>query len=603
MKYLFSIFLAFITALTLYAQPQEEINLANEYFNDGEYGKALELYEKVLKTYPDADFYVSRIVDCYTHLNQFTEAGEFIGQQQKRKTANKAYLSALEGKVFERQGNTDRAETVWADVIDNKLKDINDFYRIGGFFMTEQKYKWALKTYQKGRDKLNTPQVFANELAYLYQMDGNLERAIQEYINIYTQSTGQYDYVKSQILRLVKDDKSPEIEKVLLTESQKRNNDPNMVELLYSFYMEANNYEEAFLQVRALDKMKNEGGNRIYKFSQTLQNNKEYDLSNKALDYLINNYKDSPFFLEATMEKAKNFELKALESVKTDTVALRQAVSNYNTLFTQYSRVPQFFDAMYRKARICIFYLSDLNCALDELNAIEQLAVPLIKKAEAKLLLGDVFIMQGEYNKAKLKYAEVEKAFENTQMGAMAKFRAARLSYYKGDFEDSKAFLKILKENTSNDIANDAIRLYLTIQDNTGLDSTTTALEKFAHVELLIYQKKYDQALPMLDSIAYHFPNHPLADDIFWQKSQIFLQQGKTQECLSLLDKILEKHKEDIFADDALFTKAEIYESLLGDKKKAQELYFQILTEFPASLYKVEARKRVRKLRTEKATQ
>ena len=182
----------------------------------------------------------------------------------------------------------------------------------------------------------------------------------------------------------------------------------------------------------------------------------------------------------------------------------------------------------------------------------------------------------------------------------MAKFRDARLYYFKGDFENAKANLKILKENTSNDIANDAIRLFLTIQDNTGLDTTTVALEQFAQAQLLIYQKRYEEAMPMLDSILYRFPNHELTDDILWEKAQMALQRNEVEKTLTLLDKILVNFSEGIHADDALFQKAEIYERALKDLEKAQQLYLDLLIKYPASLYKVEARKRVRRLRGEK---
>lgn len=578
-----------------------EINLANEYYNDGDYEKSLDLYEKALKHYPETEYYVLRIVSCYIQLNKPDEARSFLSSQQKKKNLNKGYLQALEGKIYEYEGNTAKSTEVWTNLITDKLKDLNDFYKIGGFFMQEQKYKWALKTYASGREKLKTPYIFAGELAYLYQFDNNFAQSAKEYINLYYQNPNQFSYVKSQIMRMVKDDRAEEIESTLLNEAQIKSDDVNILELLYDFYVESNNYEEALIQARALDKLKRESGNRLFKLAQTLQNNKEYEISNKALDIIIESYKDnSPYYLDAIVEKAKNFELKSLSQIPLDTAGLRQSVINYDQLFKNFGRLPQLSEAMYRKARICVFYLNDLPCAISELDQIEKLPMPIIKKAESKLLMGDVLVLQGEYNKAKLKYSEVEKAFENTQIGSMAKYRAAKLSYYKGDFEDSKAYLKILKENTTTDIANDAIRLYLMIQDNTGLDSTTTALEKFADAELMIYQKRYDAALVLLDSIAYNFPNHPLADDIIWQKAQIYLNQGKIDESLALFDKILEKYSEDIYADDAQFTKAEIYDFIKKDKKKAEELYFEILTKFPASLYKVEARKRVRKLRGDK---
>jgi len=53
----------------------------------------------------------------------------------------------------------------------------------------------------------------------------------------------------------------------------------------------------------------------------------------------------------------------------------------------------------------------------------------------------------------------------------------------------------------------------------------------------------------------------------------------------------------DILADNATFQLADLYENILGDTTKAQELYEKVLLEYPGSLFVVEARKRFRRLR------
>lgn len=596
MKYLIQIiFIGLLLPCFVFAQPENENNLANEYFNDGEYERALELYQRLQRSNSSVDFYVYRVVECYLQLNRANEATDYVNKVLKKQPNAYQYV-ALNGRILDRSGKPQQAEQTWTDLI-QKLKTMNEFATVGSFFMIYQNYPYARKTYVQARQVLKNQQLFAGDLANIYTVENDVEPAITEYFNMYQQAPAQLNYVRSQINRMIKDDNTASVERALLTAVQKYSEDMEIKEILYDFYLQINNFDEALVQAKSLDKLRKEYGGRIYKLAQTLQNNKEYELSNQALDYILKNYKDSPHYLDAYFEKAKNFELKAAETRPVDTLSLRQAVRNYDELFTQFGRKEQFSEAMYRKARLCVFYLNDLNAAISELNQIEKLSLPAIKKAESRLLMGDVFVMQGEYAKAKLKYAEVEDQFKEAQIGAQAKFRGAQLAYFKGDFELAKSYLKILKENTSNDISNDAIRLFLTIQDNTGLDSTTTALQRFAEAELLIYRKNYDKALELLDSIMYAFPNHALTDDIFIEKANIFLNKNEIDKAIFFFDKIITGHKDGIHADDAVFSKAEIYELVLKDKEKAQEYYLKILTDFPASLYKVEARKRIRRLR------
>jgi tetratricopeptide (TPR) repeat protein len=205
--------------------------------------------------------------------------------------------------------------------------------------------------------------------------------------------------------------------------------------------------------------------------------------------------------------------------------------------------------------------------------------------------------MQGRYSDAELLYKDLSDQFNSAQIGAQSKFHMARLNYFRGDFSLAKAQLKILKDNASNNISNDAIDLFLRIEDNMGLDTSKVALQRFAAADLLIYQNRYDTALTILDSLRRSYPDHRLVDEILWEKANIYLDQGHTDRGLQLLDQIIAEHSDGILADDALFTKGKLYQESLEQPDKAKEHFMQILMQHPSSLYKVEARKRIRDIR------
>ena len=75
------------------------------------------------------------------------------------------------------------------------------------------------------------------------------------------------------------------------------------------------------------------------------------------------------------------------------------------------------------------------------------------------------------------------------------------------------------------------------------------------------------------------------------------MRQGKFTEAGEHLQKLLDNYSFDILGDDALFKLAELNEIYLNDSEKAKQLYEELLTKFPGSLFTVEARKRFRKLR------
>lgn len=596
------IFLCSLTIFPLVAFAQSgEDELAEKYYQDGEYENALNLYEKLQRKDQENRVYNFRIPDCQQKLSRFNDAVSFLEKVNKRNPED-FYYPFLLGDAYRLTGDFKKADNIEAETIHKSLKLERDFIELGAWLSGSEKNDLALQTYLQGRKTLRSKNVFAEEIAGLYKKAGKYTEAAEEYLGQYLINPYTYTSTKSNIIGLVRPESAEQVEKVLLQEVNKNGKDFGLREMLFEFYVLNKNFYEALVQCKSLDKVNNENGNRVFQYAITLRNNKEYKLSGKALDYIIENHAQSAYFLKALQEKAVNGELQAFETLPADTNAVREAVDAYDALLNNFGRKAVFFDAMYRKSNLLAFYLFDLDEAMKELNLATQQQLKAQELAQVNMLIGDILLMQKEYNQAKLKYNDVAEAWKEGQIGAMAKYKQGRLSYFKGDFEYSKARLQTIKDNTSNDISNDAIKLFLLIQDNVGLDTTTFPLQRFAQAQLLVFQRDYAPALELLDSIQFAFPNNTLADEIIWEKANIYLQQSNIDKSIQMLDKILDNHGTDIYGDDALFTKAKLYDYNLQDKDKAMQLYIDFLKNYSGSLYVVEVRKRIRELRASNRT-
>ena len=219
---------------------------------------------------------------------------------------------------------------------------------------------------------------------------------------------------------------------------------------------------------------------------------------------------------------------------------------------------------------------------------------------EAKIILADIYLLQGEPWESTLLYSQVEKAHKEQPLGHEAKLRNAKLSYYKGDFELAQSHLDILKLATSREIANDALDLSLLIIDNTGLDTSAAALKEYAAIDFLVFQHKEEEALAALDKLLAKYPGHSLTDEIYYQKAEMLYKLGRFEQAAQNLQLIIALPKSDILSDDALFLLAKLNEENLSQPQQAQELYNQLLVKHPGSVFVAEARKRLRKLRGDK---
>jgi TolA-binding protein len=176
------------------------------------------------------------------------------------------------------------------------------------------------------------------------------------------------------------------------------------------------------------------------------------------------------------------------------------------------------------------------------------------------------------------------------------KFKKARLGYLMGNFKWAKAQLDVLKASTSKLIANDAMDLALFIGENMQSDSVGLPLQMFARADLHLFRNHHAQALTVLDSVSTLYPDNALNDDVNYRKAEILGKQGKYEEAADVLASIVKDHSWEMLADDALFDLAGLYETRLNRKEEAMDLYKKILTDYPGSVFVVDARTAYRKI-------
>src|SRR5699024_10929538 len=149
-----------------------------------------------------------------------------------------------------------------------------------------------------------------------------------------------------------------------------------------------------------------------------------------------------------------------------------------------------------------------------------------INEARIKMLLGDILVLEENFNHALIYYSQIKNLAKNSDMAQEALYKVAQTSYYKGDFDWAQTQLKILKQSTSELTANDALALNLLIEDNIAYDSTQTALKLFAKADLLSTQEKYPEALELLDTILTNHPGERIEEDALYRKAKLLEKTG-----------------------------------------------------------------------------
>ena len=173
----------------------------------------------------------------------------------------------------------------------------------------------------------------------------------------------------------------------------------------------------------------------------------------------------------------------------------------------------------------------------------------------------------------------------------------AQTSYFKGDFTWAKAQLKVLKNATSQLIANDALALLLTITDNEPVDSIPSGLAQYSKATLFAFQNKTQQAIDTLSIISTRYKGQPIEDEALFKQAQLLIELDQFEAAITNFKKVIALNPEGILVDDSYYELAELYNNHIKNPEKASEYYQKIIFEHASSIYLVAARKKYRKIR------
>lgn len=593
------LFFFLLNSFVALAQPDTDELLAKQFFDNREFDKSAILFEKLYNK-TNAQIYFDGYLESLLALNNFTEAEKFIKKQIK-KSPNNLTLKVHLGYIYRLSGQDEKSKKEYNEAINKMTRNPELIIQLSQAFNRYKESDYAITTLTEGKKLMRDEYTFNMELAQAYADKNDYKNMFKEYLELIKFNEFYITQVQNLLQGYFSDDfKSPRAEEFrmqLLKNIQQYPDNYAYTEMLIWFFIQQKDFDSAFLQAKAAEKRSKELVGRVLQLAQICLSNFDYDAAIKCFEYEVQKGTSNPYYSYARTEFVNTIQKKVTESNSFNPKDISDLESTYLTALKDMGYNAESIGLVRGLAHLKAFYKGEPE------QAIELLQVALTYKnasaemlAECKLELGDIYIFIGEMWEPALLYGQVDKSFKYDAIGQEAKFRNARLSFYKGEFEWAQAQLDVLKGATSKLIANDALELSLLISDNT-VDSNFVPLTMFSRADLMSFQNYDSLALLTLDSINKEFPGHSLSDDILYKKYKIANKQGNFRLAADKLEQLILNYGEDLLGDDAVFKLAELYEKKLNDSEKAKKLYQDVLLNYPASLYTVEARKRYRKMR------
>ncbi len=585
-KTIFTFFLLF--QLVSFSQNEQ---LALDYFEKGEFDKALTLLEPLTEKQPSNSFYFDKVLFCYQQLQQYDKAEELITKRSKKYF--QPYLLIEEGYNWQLQKQENKADKKYEEALKSIEDNPNYAYQIGSSFEKKVLPEWALKAYQKGQE-LNPNLNFDYQIALLYGQMGQLDEMTNKLLDYAYHKKESAVQVQSYLSRFLIDEAneafSNSLKKALIIRTQK-NPDIFWNEFLSWYYVQQKDYGKAFIQEKAVFKRDPESLHNIISLAKMAVEDQQTTEAASMFEFILSNTQNTSlqveaehFLMQSKIDTADKKEYPALDE-------------EMNLLLKKYGFTPYTLDLQILTAHFETFYRNDAAAGIALLQKSLELPLNTRQTSKIKMELADIFLYDEKFNQAILYYAQIEDNLKNDEMAHQASMKMAKANYYKKDFDWAFQNVKMLKQSPSLLIANDALELFLLIQDNSAEDSTRTALQAFSKADLKLYQNKKTDALQDFLQILKQHKGEKIEEATLMKIGQIYQELKDYNETLKYYNAILTEHKDGIYIDEALFFSAEIYTKFLNEPELAKPLYEKIIFEHQDSIYYTEARRQYRILR------
>ena len=572
--------------------------LARSYYYKKDFGKAAQLYGDLYNN-QHKYLYYSYYYNSLIYLKNYKEAEKLSKKQSKLTPQNYRYKIDL-AYVYSLEGNDKKASRIIGRIINDLPQNRNLIINIASNLQSRGFVNKALEVYKSARKQGIGNYSYNMEMATTYQYAGDYDRMFEALISHLDESPDELPRVESRIQSMLVMDVDNNLSKLfkekILIRAHAAPENPIYTELLMWYSLQVKDFDLAFRQAKSIERRYKGQQEVMLEVGDVAYSNDRYDIAANAYEYLLKKKEKSPFYLESYDGYIKSRIKLANSNPKSDVNTWEEIVIMGDHAIRELGVNKATADIVRKIAHIKAFRLNEAEEAIALLNKAILIPMPTSEMAKLKMELADILAFSGKFWDASLLYSQVEHDLKNDPLGHEAKFRNARVFYYKGDFAWAKTRLDVLKGATSKFISNDALELSMFIKEMMEDDTLGFTLRLFAAADQYTYQQKYDSALIFLSKAKKQTTGLLAREYVLFKEANINKKLKKYSVADSLYRTLYTDYPESIKADNALFQSAEINRLFINNLTKAAEYYLQLMKDYPESIYATEARKQYRVL-------
>ncbi|MEM1126943.1 MAG: tetratricopeptide repeat protein [Bacteroidota bacterium] len=579
--------------------------LAESYVRAGQFDRGINLLEDLYETSPSTYAFYDKLKEAYENVKRYDDAIALVGDRLER--GPDPVLMAEQGRLHYLANREAEADSAWARALRVDTTNQHAYRTVYQSLFQVRLFERSISVLEQGRRAVGDTTLFQNDLASLYNLTGRHREAMVEYLAVLSTDPRRLSYVRSRLTRFVEQEEALALS-IGAVEQAIRREPLNRAyrELASWLYLEAEAYEEAFDVNRAIDRLEQENGRVLFAFAQQAADADAYDVALQAYDEILTRYPEAPSAAEALLGLAEMHQRWAEhlgerplneEGERQPATHYDAALDAYQTFLTRHPTHPTYPLVLQRLGHLQQTVFFDLDAAEDILQEVVTRFPRSGAMDEAAYGLGRIALLRGDLDRARRALSQLEASLRTGELAEKARYELALIHLYRGEWNAARTLANVMEENTSTDVANDAIELKVLLIENKGTDSLNVPLQRFAEAQLRLRQRRPLQALAVLDSLGAQLGQHTLADDVAFLRGTILRDIGRTDEALATFGELPLAYPRSFLGDRSLFQYAEILEFERQDPEGAIEAYTRLLDTYPGSLLATEARLRIRVLR------
>jgi len=579
--------------------------LAQSYIQAGQFEKARSILTELYNNNQGNPQFFETLNDVLIRLKDYDASIKLI-QQRITTNPQDINLTAMLGAAYCISGKDETGYAVWDDALKKFPQDEMNYRIIANYAIERRAFDKAIEILKRGKEIAKDKDMFSFDLANLYSITMGFKDAAEEYCSLLSHNPKQVHTIEGRILSYIS--RPGALEQTIKAFEDCKKDEPPYLYILGSLYKENKEYDKAYEVYSELDKMNNSKGAELFNFAQNCFNEGVYQVAYKVYGEIIKKYPESPFASSSRLAYAKTTEYIVLAEIDSTIPSwkpffvikpaksskVEEVINAYKDLVSIYTGSEVAAESMVRIGKLLYHYENKTGDAKEYFSEVIKKYPTSVFSADAAEEMGDIMMTEGNIAEAE-KYLQMINRFRAApEEKSSAKYKLAKLHFFKGEFEQCKDLLNELVSNLKDNTANDAIELSLLL--NTTMNDSSN-LVTLAEAEFLAEQNKFEEAKAKYQLLVENPRGFLISHLAKIRVAEMELAKDNYEISALLLGKIAEEKEKNIYADKALYLLGQIYQFGMNNVSKAIEAYESLLANFPNSLYLDEARDAIIKLR------